>query len=464
MVQKEKLDLTKNRIGSVILAFVLPLMLGSLIQQLYTMTDAVIVGRFAGKMGLAAIDSVHTLFKFPINFMNGLAAGATILISSAFGAKNARQTRQSVQSSIAVAVVLGVVASVGGVLLSPWLLRLLSVPQDIYGQTLTYTRIYFGGLWSMVLYNMVAGILRAMGDTKRPLYVLVTSCIVNILGDILLVGVFRMGVAGAAAATAAAQIISAAAICRCLDRTLEGGIFGANQIRIPVGDMLSIFKIGMPLALQSTLFPIANTIVQAGVNQMGTDAIAAWGICGKLDMLIWLIADTMSPALTTYVAQNIGAKQWHRVRRGTLTGAAMSAGAVGMVSLVLYVGAGTFGRWFIAEQDAAQIVPLVSHYMALMCPFYVFYTFAESFSGACCGTGDTLSPMVTTLLTICLFRVIGILFVLPRYESMDCIIGIYISSWILSGAAFAAMFAYKFTGKPGNSPVWKNLASEESAT
>lgn len=119
MVQKEKLDLTKDRIGSVILAFVLPLMLGSLIQQLYTMTDAVIVGRFAGKMGLAAIDSVHTLFKFPINFMNGLAAGATILISSAFGAKNARQTRQSVQSSIAVAVVLGVVASVGGVLLSP---------------------------------------------------------------------------------------------------------------------------------------------------------------------------------------------------------------------------------------------------------------------------------------------------------------------------------------------------------
>ena len=197
MARKEKLDLTTDRIGPVILAFVLPLMLGSLIQQLYTMTDAVIVGRFAGKMGLAAIDSVHTLFKFPINFMNGLAAGATILISSAFGAKNAWQTRQSVQSSIAVAVVLGVVASVGGVLLSPWLLRLLSVPQDIYGQTLTYTRIYFGGLWAMVLYNMVAGILRAMGDTKRPLYVLVTSCITNILGDILLVGVFRMGVAGA---------------------------------------------------------------------------------------------------------------------------------------------------------------------------------------------------------------------------------------------------------------------------
>lgn len=319
-MQKQNLDLTKDRIGVAILAFALPIMLGSLIQQLYTMTDAVIVGKFAGKMGLAAIDSVHTLFKFPINFMNGLAAGATILISSAFGAKDFEQTRRSVRSSIAVAVVLGVVASVGGVLLSPWLLRLLSVPQDIYRQTLTYTRIYFGGLWSMVLYNMVAGILRAMGDTKRPLYVLVTSCITNILGDILLVGVFRMGVAGAAAATAAAQIISAAAICRCLDRTLEGGIFGANQIRIPVGDMLSIFKTGMPLALQSTLFPIANTIVQAGVNQMGTDAIAAWGICGKLDMLIWLIADTMSPALTTYVAQNIGGKTVAPGQTGNIDG------------------------------------------------------------------------------------------------------------------------------------------------
>ena len=135
-----------------------------------------------------------------------------------------------------------------------------------------------------------------------------------------------------------------------------------------------------------------------------------------------------------------------------------------MVSLVLYIGADTFGRWFIAEADAAQIVPLVSHYMALMCPFYVFYTFAESFSGACCGTGDTLGPMVTTLLSICLLRVVGILSVLPKYESMDCIIWIYISSWIPSGAAFTAMFAYKFTGKPGNSPVWKKRANEESAT
>lgn len=462
MARKEKLDLTSGRIGSAILAFVLPLMLGSLIQQLYTMTDAVIVGRFAGKVGLAAIDSVHTLFKFPINFMNGLAAGATILISSAFGAKDFEQTRRSVRSSIAVAVVLGVVASVGGVLLSPWLLRLLSVPQDIYMQTLTYTRIYFGGLWAMVLYNMAAGILRAIGDTKRPLHILIVCCIANILGDLLLVGAFHLGVAGAAVATVAAQIISAAAILCCLDHSLEGGIFGAGRIRIPIGAMLSIFKTGMPLALQSTLFPIANTIVQAGVNQMGTDAIAAWGICGKLDMLIWLIADTMSPALTTYVAQNIGAKQWHRVRQGALTGAAMSATAVGIVSMVLYVGAGTFGRWFITEADATQIIPLVSHYMALMCPFYVFYTFAESFSGACCGTGDTLGPMVTTLLSICLLRVIGILFVLPRYESMDCIIWIYISSWIVSGAAFIAMFAYKFARKPRNSPIWKNRASKES--
>lgn len=461
MASKEKLDLTTGRIGPVILAFVLPLMLGSLIQQMYTMTDAVIVGRFAGKVGLAAIDSVHTLFKFPINFMNGLAAGATILISAAFGAKNARHTRQSVQSSMAVAVALGVVASVGGVSLAPWLLRLLSVPQDIYPQTLTYTRIYFGGLWAMVLYNMNAGILRATGDTKRPLYILIVCCIVNILGDLLLVGVFHLGVAGAAAATVAAQIISAAASYCCLNHALEGGIWGMDRICIPIGGLLSIFRTGMPLAFQSTLFPIANTIVQAGVNQMGTDAIAAWGICGKLDMLIWLIADTMSPALTTYVAQNIGAKQWHRARCGALMGAAMSAGAVGIVSLILYTGSAFLGSWFISEADAAQIIPLVSHYMVLMCPFYVFYSFAEAFSGAFCGTGDTFTPMVTTLLSICLLRVIGILFVLPKYESMDCIIWIYISSWIVSGAAFTAMFAYKFVGSPGNSSIWKSQANEE---
>ena len=436
-------SLTSGSITGAILAFILPMMLGSLIQQLYSMTDSVIVGQFTGKTGLAAINSVATLFRFPLNFMNGLAAGATILISKAYGAEDRRDLHHSIHAALTVAAILGVVFTVGGVLLTPWLMRVMSVPEEILPPTRTYTAIYFGGLWAMVIYNMTAGVLRAMGDSRRPLYVLILCCVVNILGDLLLVGVFRLGVAGAAAATVAAQIISAAAVLWLLHRKLEDGLLHEGFLHPPGKKLADMMSKGFPLAIQSILFPIANSIIQASVNNMGTDAIAAWGICDKLDLLIWLVADSMSPALTTYAAQNIGAGKYDRVKRGAITGTLMSAGTVAVISLILYFGSGVFGRWFISSADAGQILPLVVRYMSLMCPFFFFYSFAEGFSGACCGMGNTLVPMITTLTTICLLRVLCIWFVLPRFGTMECIVWIYITSWIAAGTAFTAMFALR---------------------
>ena len=207
---KRNESLISGPIGSALLAFVVPLMLSSLVQQLYVTADAVIVGRIAGKTALAAIDSVHTLFRFPINFMNGLAAGATILISRHFGAENRDGLRSCMLSAGALAVVLGILCAVGGVLLTPVLLQFMQVPEDIYAQTLEYTRIYFGGIWAMILYNMASGVLRAFGNSKSPLYILLVSSIINIVGDILLVGGLGMGTAGAAIATVFAQMVSAA--------------------------------------------------------------------------------------------------------------------------------------------------------------------------------------------------------------------------------------------------------------
>ena len=178
---KRNESLISGPIGSALLAFVVPLMLSSLVQQLYVTADAVIVGRIAGKTALAAIDSVHTLFRFPINFMNGLAAGATILISRHFGAENRDGLRSCMLSAGALAVVLGILCAVGGVLLTPVLLQFMQVPEDIYAQTLEYTRIYFGGIWAMILYNMASGVLRAFGNSKSPLYILLLSSIINIV-------------------------------------------------------------------------------------------------------------------------------------------------------------------------------------------------------------------------------------------------------------------------------------------
>ena len=439
----EKRSLTSGNITKAILFFIIPMMLGSLIQQLYTMTDSVIVGQFTGKVGLAAINSVATLFKFPLNFMNGLAAGATILISRAFGADDKEDLHQSIHAALAVSVLLGVVFTVGGVIATPWLMRAMSIPEDIWEPTRVYCSVYFSGLWAMVLYNMLAGILRALGDSRRPLYVLILCCIVNILGDLLLVGVFHMGVGGAAAATVAAQIVSVVAVFILLNRSLGGRLFKKENRHLRKQSFADMLRKGLPLAIQSILFPIANSIIQASVNNMGTDAIAAWGICGKLDLLIWLVADSMSPALTTYIAQNIGAGKFDRVRKGAVTGTLMSAVTVAFISLILYFGSGFFGGWFISSKDAGEILPLVVRYMSLMCPFYFFYSFAEGFSGACCGMGNTLVPMITTLTTICLLRVLSIWFILPHYGTMECIVWIYIASWIAAGAAFTALFAIR---------------------
>lgn len=205
----------------------------------------------------------------------------------------------------------------------------------------------------MVMYNMMTGILLALGDSRRPLYVLILSSLLNIVGDFPLVGVFHMGVQGAAIATVAAQIVSVLCVAGMIRKT-EHISEGKSMLHAHFcGEHMSaMVKTGIPLALQSILFPIANSIVQASVNGMGTDSIAAWGICDKMNLLIWLIADAMSPALTTYTAQNLGANQPGRVKKGVLLGIAMSVGSVALVSLVLYIGAGFIGGWFVPAADA----------------------------------------------------------------------------------------------------------------
>lgn len=436
--------LTKGSVGKGILLFVLPIIAGSLIQQLYVTIDAVVVGQFTGKLGLAAIDSVHTLFKFPLNFMNGLATGATILISGHCGSGDERQMHCSIRTACTVAVILGVVCSIGGVLLTPWMLHIMSVPEEVYGRALIYTCIYFGGIWSMVLYNMAAGILRAYGDSKRPLYVLICCAAMNIVGDLLLVGVLHMGVAGAALATVASQIVSVVLTFYMLRTTLhirkdERPLWWPHFCTEHMSQMI---RLGFPLALQSMLFPIANSIVQAGVNTMGTDQIAAWGICDKLDMLIWLMSDSMGPALTTFVAQNLGAKNPERIRKGVTMGTSMSVGAVALISVGLFFFARILTPLFVSSQDAASLGVLVGTYSRMMAPFFFFYAIAEALSGACCGTGDTVRPMITTLLAICLLRVIGILAVLPIYGTMECIVVIYIASWIAAGISFLLLWRF----------------------
>ncbi len=444
MERRKTLDLTQGKIWKVLLSFILPILAGSLIQQLYTVVDAVMVGRFVGKGGLAAIDSVYTLFKFPLNFMSGLSAGATIVVSRLFGASDEKKLNGSIQSAFTIAVVLGALFSLLGAAAASPLIDLMSVPADIRPQTLIYVRIYFGGLWTMTLYNMIAGILRAFGNSKSPFYILIACCVLNIAGDLFLVGVLHTGVAGAAAATVFSQLVSVLLALRSLQKTHPCSLF--KERSFAAADILRMLSIGFPLGLQSTLFPVANSIIHASINKMGTDVIAAWAVCGKLDMLIWLVADSMAPALSTYTSQNIGAGKPDRVVRGVLTGTAFSAGSVALISLCLFLFPGPLGGLFISAADRASLSGMIVHYMRMMAPFYIFYAIAEAFSGACCGTGDTVRPMIVTLLCTCGLRVASIFLILPRFGTMECIVWIYVASWIATGLAFTWMFARKARG------------------
>ena len=444
MMKNKTLDLTKGNTITVLVYFVLPILLGSLIQQLYVTADAVIVGQFVGKNGLAAIDSVHTLFKFPLNFMSGLSTGATILISGYFGAKDRDGIHCSIRTTFTIAMVLGVFCSVAGVILTPFFLNLMAVPDEIYTQTAIYTIIYFGGIWAMVLYNMESGILRALGDSKRPLYVLIFCSLINIAGDLLLVCIFHMGVAGAATATVLAQILSAWYTLRLVaEAEREGGQKRIWHLHFCKEHMTIMIKTGLPLALQSMFFPVANSIVQASVNTMGVNQIAAWGLCDKLDMLIWLVADAMAPALTTFTAQNIGAGKYDRVKKGVFVGTAMSTICCIMISIVLFFGTPIMGKWFLTSSDAGVIVPLASGYMRLLAPFFFFYAIAEALSGACSSMGDTLKPMLVTLTCMCVLRIVGIIFVFPLHHTMECIAFIYIASWVVTATAFVLMFVIR---------------------
>lgn len=443
MAEKKTLDLTQGTIWKVLAAFIVPIIAGSLIQQLYTTVDAIIVGRFVGKAGLAAVDSVGTMFKFPINFLNGMSAGATIIVSRYFGQKNDDELDCTIHTAYTVALILGMICSAAGVVLAPYLLKLMAVPQDICEITLVYVRIYFAGLWTVTLYNMISGVIRAFGDSKSPLYILIFCCIINVVGDLLLVGALHMGVAGAAIATIASQAVSALLAMRILAHKHSHCHQHIWQIKFCPEHTGIMLKLGLPLAFQAILFPIANSIVQANVNTMGTDQIAAWAVCAKLDLIIWLIADAMSPALSTYVAQNLGAKKNHRITQGVYIGAAASMAAVGFISLLLYLFAGPLGDLFVSKADAEVLRPYVVRYMQLMAPFYIFYAAAEAFSGACCGLGDTVRPMITTLICTCGLRVAAILFVLPQARSMETIVWIYIASWIVTGVSFAVMFRYQ---------------------
>lgn len=432
--------ITEGNIFGQLLLFFFPILFGTFFQQLYNTADAMVVGRFVGKQALAAVGgTTSTLINLMVGFFVGLSSGATVVISQYYGAKKADKVHWAVHTSIAFSLIGGVIFTLIGLLFAGPALGAMHTPEDVMVHARIYLKIYFLGMVPNLLYNMGAGILRAVGDSKGPLYFLIISCFINILLDILLVAVLRLGVSGAALATILSQLCSAAMVTAALMRTQDIYRLSWNMIRID-GRMLGrIVRIGIPAGMQSVMYNISNVIIQAGVNTLGTDNVTAWATYGKVDGLYWMMINALGIAVTTFVGQNYGAGRMDRVRKGS--GACMVVGTVltGIVSSVLYFWGYHLIALFTSDVQVQEIGNRLIHFMA---PTFITYITIEILSGTLRGVGDAWMPLVITCLGVCCVRIVWILAALPHFQTILAAAFCYPLTWTLTSIAFVIYYHF----------------------
>lgn len=328
-------DMTRGSVLGQLVAFSVPLLIGNIFQQLYNTVDSVVVGNFVGKEALAAVGSVGPVINMLIGFFNGFATGAGVVISRHYGARQRENVRTAVQTTIAMTILMSIALSVLGVVLTPALLRMMQTPEEVLAHASEYLQIYFAGLSGLLLYNMGAGILRAVGDTRRPLYFLIFSAVTNTVLDLLFVAVFHMGVAGVAIATILAQFASAALVLLVLTRSKGDYRIEWRAVRLDKNMLGSICALGLPSAVQLAVTAFSNIFVQSYINRFGADCMAGWTSYNKIDSFALLPITTISLAVTTFVGQNLGAGDHARAKKGTRTALLLSEAVTVVVLLPL---------------------------------------------------------------------------------------------------------------------------------
>ena len=331
--------MTEGVIWKQILIFSLPLLVGNLFQQLYNTVDSIVVGNYVSSQALAAVSTSNSLINLIIGMFMGISVGASVIISQYYGAKNHKKLSWAVHTCIALSLIGGVGMIVLGVALSPLILVWMNTPADVLAESTTYLRIYFCGSLFNIVYNMGSGILRAVGDSKRPLYFLIAASLTNVVLDLLFVVGFHWNIAGVAIATVASQGISAALVMLVLMRTEEPYRVEAGKIRVEKRMMRRVLAVGIPSGIQQSIISLSNVIVQSNINVYGSAAMAGFGSYSKIEGFIMLPLQTTCMSATTFTGQNIGAKKYDRVKKGIVQGMAMSAIYTVVVSLALY----TFG-------------------------------------------------------------------------------------------------------------------------
>ena len=415
----EKNAITEGVIWKQLLIFFFPIMLGTLIQQLYTTVDTIIVGRFVGKAALASVGGpAAVLSTIVVTFFNGLANGAAVIIAQYYGAKDRRSLHVGVHTAYLFSVVISLIVSLTGTVLTPWLLKIMNTPQDMMADSITYLRIYFMGILFTLVYNMGSAIMRAVGDSRRPLLYLLICCVMNIILDIVMVVGMKMGIAGAALATVISQCVSAVLVTWSLTRAYDAMKLKFRELRMD-----------------------ARVLIQASVNSFGTDTAAGWAAYGKLDMIFWTVSSALGAAVTTFAGQNYGAGKMDRVYKSIRVNVVISYIFTGAIIIVLFAFCEPLYHMFTTDP---KVIGIGVYMLRFLIPSYLLSVLLENLSGGLRGLGDVLWPTIFTFGGLFFVRLPWIIILTKIHHKVEILLISYPLAW---GATLLCLIPYYFWRK-----------------
>ena len=437
-------DMTQGNITKHLILFALPLLAGNIFQQLYNMVDTWVVGRFVSNEAYAAVGTVGPIVNMLIGFFIGLSSGAGVVISQYYGAKRYEDVSRTVHTALTMTFILGVAFTAIGLSITPFMLRLMNTPENVYPESSAYLNIYFSGIMGLMVYNIGAGILRAVGDSQRPFYFLVVCALMNTVLDLVFVLAFDMGVRGVALATILSQAVSAALTLITLLRTGECIKVEPRKLKIHWDIIKKIFRVGIPAAIQMAITGFSNIFVQSYINFFGDNCMSGWTTYAKVDQLLFLPMQSIALASTTFVGQNLGNNQVERAKQGVTR--ALIITLISTVFLMIPVIA--FAPYIVAFFNSKQeVVEYGSLLLRWITPFYILCSFNQIYAGALRGSGNSKAPMIIMLTSFVAFRQ-AYLFIMSRvWNEIIPIAMSYPAGWLLCSALTTVYYHKAQLGK-----------------
>lgn len=439
--KKYSIDMTTGVLFPKILGFAFPLMVTGLLQIVYNAADVMVVGRFAGSISLAAVGATSTLVNLMLNLFLGLSMGSGVVVAKHIGAGDGASVHRTVHSAMLLSIISGFVIGIFGVVISPYALSAMGTPDDVHSLSTLYLRIFFLGTPANMVYNYGASILRATGDSKRPLYILTSTGILNVVLNLIFVVKFNMNVAGVALATIISQYVSAICVLYILLNINSYIHLSMKKLHFYKDELLDILKIGIPAGLQGSLFSLSNVIIQSSINSFGAAAIAGNTASGNVDSIIFTCCNSVSQTATTFTSQNLGAGQYKRIRKIYFNCIGVSMGIAAIFGVALLA----FGPQILTVFSTdSEVIDMGLIRLKLFAVTYIINSVLDVTTGQMRGLGKSVIPMIVTMVGVCGLRVLWVFTVFPQYRSMFTLYLSYPVSWLATGIVLVTMYAVTF--------------------